>query len=267
MPSRKQSGFVAALVFACVLVAPQATAHAQVVATESGVAAVAQRASITIQLPGADGKAPRLAPALEMLVLLTLLAVAPALLVSMTAFTRIIIVLSFLRQALGVQNIPPMQVLLALSVVLTGVVMAPTFAKLNETAIRPYNQETISQDAALTQGSAVMKEFMLGQTREQDLVLFHELAGVDLPASPDALSLHLVVPAFMISELRTGFEVGFLIFLPFILIDLVVASVLTALGMMMLPPTMIATPLKILVFVLVDGWALVMRAIVGGYAT
>ncbi len=207
----------------------------------------------------------QLAPTLKILLLLTVLSIAPAILITATSFTRIVVVLSFVKQALGTANVPPTQVILALSLLLTGVAMAPTAVRLNELAIEPYMAESITEEVAFTQGANVIRGFLLPQTREQDLTLFYELSNSPLPNAEEDVALHLLVPAFMISELRTGFEMGFLLFLPFVLIDLVVASILTSMGMVMLPPTMMSTPLKILLFVIVDGWALLTRSIVGGY--
>jgi flagellar biosynthetic protein FliP len=204
-------------------------------------------------------------PALKILLLLTILSIAPAILVSMTAFTRIVIVLSFLRQALGSQNVPPMQVIMSLSLLLTCVVMAPVAQRLDREALQPYTQKTIDEKQAFERAGGIARDFLLPQTREADLRLFYELNHEALPKTQPEVALHLLVPAFMLSELRTGFEMGFLIFLPFVLIDLIVASILTAMGMVMLPPTMLATPLKLLLFVVVDGWSLMTRSLVASF--
>lgn len=205
-------------------------------------------------------------PALKLLLLLTVLALAPGILISMTSFTRIVVVLTFVRQAVGTQNVPPTQVILALSLLLTGVVMAPVFSRLQTEALDPYESQEIDGDEAYERGSGIMRDFLIRQTREDDLTLFYELSRTDRPAELSEVSLHLLVPAFMISELRTGFEMGFLLFLPFVLVDLISGSVLTSMGMVMLPPTMISTPLKLLLFVLVDGWALLTRSLVTSFA-
>lgn len=204
-------------------------------------------------------------PALKILGALTILTLAPAILISMTSFTRIVIVLSFVRQAVGTQSVPPTQIVTALALLLTGVVMAPVATRWNTEVLVPYEAHSIDDDAAMQRTGRVIKDFLLPQTREADLMLFYELTGAERPADVDALGLHLLVPAFMISELRTGFEMGFLLFLPFVLIDLVVASLLTAMGMVMLPPTMMSTPLKLLLFVLADGWAMLTRSLVGSF--
>ncbi|HKP62495.1 MAG TPA: flagellar type III secretion system pore protein FliP [Polyangiales bacterium] len=205
-------------------------------------------------------------PALKILLMFTVLSIAPAILISMTSFTRIVIVLSFLRQALGSQNVPPMQVIMALSLLLTGVVMTPVAQRLDKEAFEPYVQKQLDEKMAFDRAATVARDFLVPQTREADLRLFYELNHTDLPKTQAEVGLHLLVPAFMISELRTAFEMGFLIFLPFVLIDLIVASILTAMGMVMLPPTMLATPLKLLLFVVVDGWSLLSRSLVASFS-
>jgi len=204
-------------------------------------------------------------PVLKILGMLTILSVAPAILISMTSFTRIVIVLSFVRQAIGAQNVPPMQVILALSLLFTGVVMAPTAHRIDEEALSPYIAEEIDEATLYERSSGVMKDFLLPQTREDDLALFYDMSQMERPADASEVSLLMLVPAFMISELRTGFEMGFLLFLPFVLVDLIVASILTSMGMVMLPPTMLSTPLKLLLFVTVDGWSLVTHSLMTSF--
>jgi flagellar biosynthetic protein FliP len=208
----------------------------------------------------------QLAPTLKVLLLFTVLSLAPAILISMTAFTRIVIVLSFVRQAVGSANLPPSQVIMALSLLLTFVVMAPVAQQINSQALQPYQEKKLDEKQAFEQASQVLRGFLIPQTRKSDLLLFYELGKTPAPKDQSEVSLHLLVPAFMISELRTGFEMGFLLFLPFALIDLIVASLLTAMGMMMLPPTTLSTPLKLLLFVAVDGWALLTRSLVSSFA-
>ena len=198
---------------------------------------------------------------LQMIFLLTILALAPSILVMMTAFTRIIITLHFLRSALGTQQMPPNQVLIGLALFLTLFIMAPTFEAVNNEAIKPYSAAEISQEVAIEKGMYPIKEFMLAQTRDVDLKLFADIAkmppiqeGEDMVS---AIPSTVLIPAFIINEIRAGFMIGFLIFIPFIVIDMVVASTLMSMGMMMLPPAMIALPFKILLFILVDGWNLV----------
>jgi flagellar biosynthetic protein FliP len=219
---------------------------------------------LTLSLADVQGPE-QVVPALKILMMFTILSIAPAILISMTAFTRIVIVLSFLRQALGSQNVPPIQVIMALSLLLTGVVMTPVAQRLDAEALEPYIQKELNEKQAFERAAQVARDFLVPQTREADLRLFYELNRTDLPKTQQEVGLHLLVPAFMISELRTGFEMGFLIFLPFVLIDLIVASILTAMGMVMLPPTMLATPLKLLLFVVVDGWSLMSRSLVASF--
>jgi flagellar biosynthetic protein FliP len=219
---------------------------------------------LTLSLADVQGPE-QVVPALKILLLFTILSIAPAILISMTSFTRIVIVLSFLRQALGAQNVPPTQVVMALSLILTGVVMTPVAQRLDTEAFEPYQQKELNEKQAFDRAAVVARDFLIPQTREADLKLFYELNHTPLPKTQDEVGLHLLVPAFMISELRTAFEMGFLIFLPFVLIDIVVASILTAMGMVMLPPTMLATPLKLLLFVVVDGWALLSRSLIASF--
>jgi flagellar biosynthetic protein FliP len=204
-------------------------------------------------------------PALKILLLFTVLSLAPAILVTMTSFTRTVVVLSFVRQALGTQNAPPTQVVVSLALLLTFVVMAPVAARVDERALSPYLAEQIDEATAFERARLVLSDFMLAQTREEDLRLFYDVTHTPAPASRAEVALHLLVPAFVVSELRTGFEMGFLLFLPFVLIDMIVASILTSMGMVMLPPTMLSTPLKLLLFVAVDGWALLVRSIVASF--
>jgi flagellar biosynthetic protein FliP len=226
--------------------------------------AAQQVPNISLSVGGGTGP-DQLVPSLKILVMLTVLSLAPAVLISMTSFTRIVVVLSFARQAMGTQSVPPTQIMISLALLLTFVVMAPIGIKVNQAAIVPYTEKRIDEVQAYEAAKGPVSEFLLAQTREDDLRLFYELSRTKLPSQPSDVELHLLVPAFMISELRTGFEMGFLLFLPFALIDLVVASVLTAMGMMMLPPTTLSTPLKLLLFVAVDGWALLTRSLVASF--
>ena len=221
--------------------------------------------AISVSVAAGSG-AQQLVPALKVLLLLTVLSLAPAILISMTSFTRIVVVLSFMRQALGAQNVPPTQVILALSLLFTMVVMAPVASRVYEGAVVPYSEEAIDEAAAWEAARVPISQFLLKQTREEDLKLLYDLSQSTYPKSLADVSMHLAVPAFMVSELRTGFEMGFLLFLPFALIDLIVASMLTSMGMMMLPPTTLSTPLKLLLFVAVDGWALLTRSVVSSFS-
>ena len=217
--------------------------------------------SLTLSVANAEGP-DGLDAALRIVLLMTVLSLAPALLVTLTSFTRIMIVLGFLRQALGTAQAPANQVLIGLSLFLTLVIMAPVLTRINEDALQPLLAEEIDEKAALAAARAPLKEFMLTQTREKDLALFLELTEREAPATPEELPMLVVVPSFVISELRTAFQMGFVLFIPFLIIDMVVASVLMSMGMMMLPPVLISLPFKILLFVLVDGWWLVVRSLV-----
>jgi flagellar biosynthetic protein FliP len=196
---------------------------------------------------------------------LSVLAVLPALLVCITSFLRVIIVLSMLRHAIGMPETPPNPVLIGLALFLTLFTMSPVLQALNDQAFQPFMGGQIGMEAAYTKAVAPLRDFMVRQTREQDLALMLELSKAPVPHGMEDISNVQLIPAFMLSELRVAFQIGFFLFLPFVLIDLVVSSVLMALGMMMLPPTTVALPLKVLMFVLIDGWALVLRALVGSF--
>lgn len=195
------------------------------------------------------------------IILLTLLSLAPAILILMTCFTRILIVLGFVRTAMATQQMPPNQVIIGLALFMTLFVMAPTLAEVNDTALQPFLDGQISQQEALGKAAIPIKEFMAKHTREKDLKLFLDYAGAERPADIQDIPLTALVPAFAISELKTAFQMGFMLFIPFLVIDMVVASVLMAMGMMMLPPVMISLPFKILLFILVDGWHLVVKSL------
>jgi flagellar biosynthetic protein FliP len=195
------------------------------------------------------------------LLLLTVFSVAPGILIMMTCFTRIVIVLSFVRTSLGTQQMPPNQILVGLSLFLTFFIMAPTFSQVNEQALQPLLKEKITLNQAYEKAAEPMKEFMSAHTRQKDLALFLEYADIDKPSSVQDIPLTALVPAYAISELKTAFQIGFMIFIPFLIIDMIIASVLMSMGMMMLPPVMISLPFKILLFVLVDGWNLVVKSL------
>ena len=213
---------------------------------------------------GKPGAAP-VADALKIIMVLTALAVAPAILVAMTSFTRTIIVLSMIRHGLGMQDTPPNLVLISIAIFLTLFTMSPALEDINANCLQPLLKNQISLEDAVTTGVAPLREFMIRQTREKDLELILEVGRAPIPDSvQDVKTVHLV-PAFLLSELKTGFQIGFVIFLPFLLIDLVVASVLMSMGMLMVPPTIISLPFKILMFVLIDGWSLTVRALLGSF--
>lgn len=203
----------------------------------------------------------------QTLVLLTSLSFLPALLLSMTSFTRILIVLGLLRTAMGTQSAPPNQILVGLSLFLTFFVMSPVFDKVHSEAYTPFAENRITAEQAMERGVQPFKQFMLKQTREADLALFAKLAKVPPMEGPEQVTLRILLPAFVISELKTAFQIGFTIFIPFLIIDLVVASVLMSMGMMMVPPASIALPFKLMLFVLVDGWQLLMGALAQSFYT
>jgi len=223
-----------------------------------------------VSLPGLQvqldsGQGQDLAPALKILLGMTVLSLAPGLLIVTTSFTRIILVLSMLRQALGMQQTPPNTVLIGLALFLTVFSMMPVIDAVNEQAYKPYVAGTIDADQALTRGVAPVRDFMLRQTREEDLALMLELSHKPMPKQAQDVNLIALIPAFMLSELYTAFQIGFIIFVPFLLVDIVVASLLMSLGMMMVPPMMISLPIKILMFVLIDGWNLVVRSLMSSF--
>ncbi|MBI4734380.1 MAG: flagellar type III secretion system pore protein FliP [Rubrobacteridae bacterium] len=206
-----------------------------------------------------------IAVSLQVLLLLTVLSLAPALLVMVTSFSRIVIVLGFVRNALGTQMIPPNQVLIGLALFLTFFVMAPVGIQIYDKAITPYTENKITYNEAYDRAVEPIRTFMFKQTREKDLALFVHLAKIKRPRTQSDVPTFVLIPSFIISELRAAFIIGFLIYIPFLIIDMVVASVLMSMGMMMVPPVMISLPLKLLLFVLVDGWHLITRALVMGF--
>ncbi|MFD1702739.1 flagellar type III secretion system pore protein FliP [Methylopila henanensis] len=218
--------------------------------------------SITLDLGQGGGVSER---ALQLVALITVLSLAPSILIMVTCFTRIVVVLSLLRTAIGTQTAPPNTVVTALALFLTAFVMAPTFQAAYDQAIAPRLAGQIDDATAFQRGVAPFRAFMLAHVREKDLALFQELSREPTPEGPEAVSLRVLVPAFMISELRRAFEIGFLLFVPFLVIDLVVASVLMSMGMMMLPPAIVSLPFKLIFFVLVDGWNLIAGSLVQSY--
>jgi len=219
---------------------------------------------LTISLQGIEGPK-SMDSALKILLLMTLLSMAPAFLILLTSFTRIVIVLGFLRQAIGANQAPNNQIIIGLALFLTLVVMSPVLEEMNTSAIQPFMAEEIGQNEAFALVQIPLKDFMLSQVREKDVALFLDLTSTDAPDSPTDLPMLVVVPAFVLSELKTAFQMGFVLFIPFLIIDMVVASVLMSMGMMMLPPVLISLPFKILLFVLVDGWFLVVKSLVQAF--
>ncbi len=266
-------GVMIALLLALV---PASAAERAAAAAASGPAARAPAAAAASAPRSADSKAEvrlgsvanvsgETSAALRIVLGLTLLAVLPALIVSVTAFLRIVIVLSMLRHAIGMPETPPNTVLIGLSLFMTLFTMSPVLEEVNREAMQPFMAGTLSAEEGFSKAARPVRDFMIRQTREQDLALMIELSKAPTPASIEQVGNVQLIPAFMLSELRTAFQIGFVVFLPFVLIDLVVSSVLMALGMMMMPPITIALPLKVLIFVLIDGWSVLLTALVGSF--
>ena len=230
-------------------------------AAKSSTAKPADAGAVNVQIEGVG----TVSAPLQIVVLMTLLTFVPAALVMMTSFTRIAIVFHFLRQAIGTQEIPSNQMVIGLTLFLTAFIMAPTATRINALAIQPAMAGQIDVTTALDRGSAPLREFMLKQTRQADLALFVELARLDRPATPQDLPMRVIIPAFAISELKTGFQMGFFLFVPFLLVDLVVSTTLLSIGMMQLPPMMVSLPFKVLLFVMIDGWNLLVGSLIRSF--
>ncbi len=229
--------------------------------------AVAQAADPAIPFGLGDLSSPeQISTSLQVMLLLTVLTLAPAILVMVTCFTRIVVVFGFLRQAMGTQQMPPNQVMIALALFLSFYIMSPVINEINKTALQPYINEEIDRSEALKRAEQPIRSFMLAQTREKDLALFVSMGQDDRPKNVSEVSTLTVIPAFALSEIRTAFQIGFLIYIPFLVLDMVIASVLLSMGMMMLPPVMISLPFKLLLFVLVDGWNLLIGSLVRSFS-
>ena len=244
---------------------PRRVVFLSVLIAAASLAGPAHAQDISINLGGGAGGGGVTERAIQLIALLTVLSIAPSILIMMTSFTRIVVVLSLLRTAMGTATAPPNSVIIALAMFLTFFVMGPVLQKSYDDGIRPLVANQIGVEDALQRASVPLRGFMQKNVREKDLKLFLDLSGEPPPATPDDLALRILVPAFMISELKRAFEIGFLLFLPFLIIDLVVASVLMSMGMMMLPPATISLPFKLIFFVLVDGWSLVAGSLVQSY--
>ena len=231
----------------------------------AGVPSIGDLMTVIDKATTNDGEEKNWSTPVKLVIIFSILAILPSLLVMMTSFTRIVIVLAFVRRALTTQTIPPTIAVIGLALFLTLYTMAPTFAKINTNSIQPYLADQIDLKTAVTKGSYCIKEFMLRQSRESDLVLFVQMAKIEPPTSPMDIGMHIVIPAFIISEFRTAFEIGCLLFIPFLLIDIVIASVLLSAGMMLLPPMMISLPFKLILFILVDGWGLLAKSLSLGF--
>jgi len=221
--------------------------------------------SITLGMEKADSPE-KVSTAIQLLLLLTVLSIAPAIILMTTCFTRIVIVLGFIRQALGTQNMPPTQVILGLSLFLSFFIMTPTFDAIRVNALTPYMEKKISQEEALTKAIAPLRTFMFSQVREEELTLMTEISGQKEPANRDGVPTSTLIPAFMLSELKRAFQMGFMIYIPFLVIDMIVASILMSMGMMMLPPVIISMPFKLLLFVMVDGWNLIVGSLIKSFS-
>jgi flagellar biosynthetic protein FliP len=220
----------------------------------------------SLSLSFANSQKPtELVSVLRIVLMLTVLSLAPAILIMMTSFTRIVVVLGFVRQALGTQQMPPNQLIVGLSLFLTFFVMAPTIKQISTNAVDPYLSEKIDQKMAYERAEAPLREFMFAQTREKDLELFLSLSKEAKPKTREEVPTYVLIPAFVISELKTAFQIGFMLYMPFLVLDMVVSSVLMAMGMMMLPPVVISLPFKLLLFVLVDGWDLIIGSLVKSF--
>ncbi len=222
------------------------------------------QSTLKLDMTSANGQVQMTMP-VQIMILLTLLTFLPAIIISLSSFTRIIIVFHFLRQALGTQEAPSNQILIGLALFLSFFIMNPTLTAIYNDAYEPWSKGEIDQAQALEKGSQPLKQFMLRSTREKDLQLFMEMSGGPKPKGPDDLPMRAVMPAFMISEIKTAFQIGFVLFLPFLVIDMVVSSVLLSMGMMQLPPVMVSLPFKVLLFIMVDGWGLVVSSLVKSY--
>jgi len=214
---------------------------------------------------GQEGEPQKVVGTIKILFMLTILTLAPTILITMTPFTRIVIVFFFLRQAMGTQQTPPNTVLIALALFLTFFIMKPALTTINDEALQPYMNEELSQEEAIELAQIPLKTFMLSQTRENDLALFFNISDTPKPETRKDVPFYIVLPSYVISELKTAFQIGFLIYLPFLILDMVIASVLMAMGMMMLPPIIISLPFKIMLFVLIDGWNLVVGSLVKSF--
>lgn len=226
--------------------------------------ATAAPATLKLDMTSANGQVQMNMP-VQIMILLTLLTFLPAIIISLSSFTRIIIVFHFLRQALGTQEAPSNQILIGLALFISFFVMNPTLTAMYKSAYEPWSKGEIDQSEAFDRGAAPLKQFMLKSTREKDLQLFMEISGGPKPKGPEDLPMRAVMPAFMISEIKTAFQIGFVLFLPFLVIDMVVSSVLLSMGMMQLPPVMVSLPFKVLLFIMVDGWNLVISSLVKSY--
>lgn len=246
------------LLFLCIPLAAQAPTTTP---SSPVVSPAPQSPSISLQLSGGASTPDNVGGALEIVLLMTLLSLAPAIVLTMTSFTRIIVVLSFLKRAMAMQELPPAPVVTGFAVFLTLFIMKPVASDIHAQALKPYVERQIGLEEASNRAAARMNQFMLRQTRPEDIALIVELSGGQRPATPADVPFHVAVPAFILSEMKTAFQMGFVLFLPFVVIDLVISSLLVSMGMFTLPPVVVSTPLKLLLFILVDGWNLVVSSL------
>lgn len=234
--------------------------------TQSKAMASSPTMPVKVSLSIEDTEEPKkMATVIQIVIMLTILSLAPALLMLLTSFTRIVVILAFLKKAMGTGSQPSSQILIGLALFLTFYIMAPVWAEINQQAVKPYMDKKMTQTEALKEAVKPLRKFMFNYTREKDLAMFVHVAKMERPKTRADIPTHILIPAFVMSELKTAFQMGFILYLPFLILDMVVASVLLSMGMMMLPPIMVSMPFKILLFVLVDGWHLVIRSITMGY--
>ena len=222
--------------------------------------------SVNISMQGANTPQ-EFSQGIQILILITILTLAPSIIIMTTAFIRIVMVLSLTRQAIGTATLPPNQVLIGLALILTFFVMSPTLSKINDTAYQPYMKNQITQQQALDNAIVPLRDFMFKQTHENELALFVKLSKIQKPKTKDDVPTYVLIPSFVLSELKTAFKIGFIIFLPFLVIDIVVASILVSMGMLFLPPSVVATPFKLILFVMIDGWYLITKSLIEGFIT
>lgn len=266
----KISAILGIFIAACLLTFichAQNTAYAAGIEAENGIDINGNVGNVDFNITTEDGEDSSLATTLQMLFILTIISLAPSILIMVTSFTRILVVLHFVRSAMGTQTTPPNQILIGLALFLTLFIMSPTLTSINNEAIKPLSAGEITGEEAIDAAIDPLREFMFAETRNEELALFVDIAGIEVVETADDIPTWVLIPAFIISELRAAFIIGFLIYIPFIVIDMVVSSTLMAMGMMMLPPTTISMPFKILLFIMADGWTLIIESVLRTFKT
>ena len=266
----KISALIGIFIAACLLTFiwhAENTAYATQVGTENGIDINGNVGNVDFNISSGNEEDSSLATTLQMLFILTIISLAPSILIMVTSFTRILVVLHFVRSAMGTQTTPPNQILIGLALFLTLFIMSPTLTRINDEAIKPLSAGEITGEEAIDAAIEPLREFMFAETRNEELALFVDIAGIEVVETADDIPTWVLVPAFIISELRAAFIIGFLIYIPFIVIDMVVSSTLMAMGMMMLPPTTISMPFKILLFIMADGWTLIIESVLRTFKT